>query len=131
MKDYAKIDASKKWKYKDDLIKSANNAGCEYISEWLEVTYKKAGGVNKASKILGFTPSYTRKLLHRIGADMNPPGGCHSSNLSKELVVKLRSGWDGNGTKKAYCEKFIAEHNVNMTPKNLGRAYNGKTWRCS
>lgn len=128
MIDYAKFDASKPWKYKADLLKAANDAGCRYISEWFVRSYKEAGGVDKAAKTLGFTPAYTRRILHRIGMEMKPPGGCQSSNLNRELLIKLRTGWDGKGTKIAYCRKFIGEHGIKMTPKNLGRAYNGKTW---
>lgn len=129
MIDYAKFDASKPWKYKSDLIVKVEAAGCQYIAEWIEKAYKETGGYTKASKVIGFTPEYTRKLLHLMQVEMKPPGGCHSTNLNKELLNKLRTGWDGKGTKIAYCRKFIDEHGINMTPKNLGRAYNGKTWR--
>ena len=73
--NYAKLDLSLKYHYKEDRLSHAYKYGFKYISQMTVELYRQHKSINKVAKIIGISFSSVQTELKKIGEPVQGRGG--------------------------------------------------------
>lgn len=133
-KNYVEIDKKTKYRYKEDRIKAAEEAGYDTIAEHIVQSYRKTSSLRHTAKLCDISVGGVRNILQKCNEEIRGPGGRVWSKLSKEDIEYIRS--KKYMTERAFVRlaKEIEEKNskiagtcISISPQTIKNVYKNKT----